>query len=659
VRYHAYIDGLRAIAVLSVVIFHGFPNILSGGFVGVDIFFVISGFLITYLIAAEIRDEKFSFIYFYTRRIRRLLPAGLIVYTTAIIAGAIVLAPPEFKQFGESLLATALIFSNHFFASLTGYFDTPANELPLLHTWSLAIEEQFYLIWPALMMLVLMRINTAWRLGIATTLLLASLLYAEISLSAGKPGIFFSFLARAWELLLGATLALLIDNYKLRKDLAEPTSIVGILLIILSIFLLNEQTRFPGISALPASLGTAMIIAAGFHNSPIVSKILSNNILVYFGLISYSLYLWHWPILSFARIYLERPLLPVDATILIGLAFILSALTYRFIEKPFRSAGGSMIFSPRLTITGAVIAIAVTALIGVNLKIGSGWTWRLDPVSKQVYNQKYAQNPYRLRCYGTSKVFKDNEFCNFGAPKPASASFDFAIFGDSNADHFVPTFVAEAKRRGISGRQVTQSTCLGLVGMSKHQSQARQDACQAYQKQVLVFVEKNPNLKLAILSGNWIDFEGTLGQNELARLIPSANANSATPPDRTSLEDHILAMIGYFRNAGIKVHLIGPIPQQNPEVKCVIKSFRAGGDAQQCGIDAKSIHKRFDKLNNMFSRIAGRFEDVTVTLPLDIMCNQKRCPLVRNGVFLYRDVNHINAVGAASLSDQFHLPEIK
>jgi peptidoglycan/LPS O-acetylase OafA/YrhL len=324
--YRPDIDGLRAVAVLSVVAFHASPTWLKGGLVGVDIFFVISGFLITNVIVAGLERGDFSFAEFYARRIRRIFPALVVVLLTGYAAGWFLLLTHEYKQFGKHMLGAAGFIANFMLWDEAGYFDHAAETKPLLHLWSLGIEEQFYLVWPLILWL-------GWKLRanlLALTAVIATASFAWNAVMVASDGVadFYSPLTRFWELLLGALLA--------RHQPRWPgASLAGAALIIAALLLINPKREFPGWWALLPTVGAALVIAGG-KDAWLNRIVLANRPMVWIGLISYPLYLWHWPLLSMARI-LEGDALPRAPRLgAVLLAVVLAALTYLLIERPLR-----------------------------------------------------------------------------------------------------------------------------------------------------------------------------------------------------------------------------------------------------------------------------------------------------------------------------------
>jgi peptidoglycan/LPS O-acetylase OafA/YrhL len=337
--YRSDIDGLRAIAVISVVIFHLFPSSFKGGFIGVDIFFVISGYLITKNICETPSKNYFDFVHFYIRRILRLFPALLCVLMSCIIAGYALYMPLDFENLGFHIFSASLFFSNFTLWFESGYFDVAAEFKPLLHLWSLGVEEQFYLVWPPLLWLATKRKLPLIKLIIPIFLIsfLVNILLANNNSSAD----FYFPLSRMWEFLLGAAIANKGQNYSVTtsKSVANITSFLGLTLIISGLLIVTNGSAYPGWSALLPTLGTAFCIYAG-GNSALNKNILSNKLLVWVGLISYSLYLWHWPVIIFLMSYLDhRPNFLQKISIIFASAF-LAHLTYKYIEIPARHKTG-------------------------------------------------------------------------------------------------------------------------------------------------------------------------------------------------------------------------------------------------------------------------------------------------------------------------------
>ncbi len=340
--YRADIDGLRALAVLSVVLYHAFPNRFHGGFIGVDVFFVISGFLITSIILNGVTNDAFSFLTFYSRRIKRIFPALIVVIIFSLMMGWFILLPGEYKQLGKHVAGGAGFISNFVLWHESGYFDAAAGTKILLHLWSLAIEEQYYLIWPALIFFAYKRkYNLAF---IFIFLMLLSFWHNVHLVKTHEIAAFYSPLSRCWELLAGSLIAYFTLNYKPSQSflifkqsifLQNMLPLMGLFLILLGEKLITKALLFPGWWALLPIIGTSFILLS-YPNSWVNQYILSHRILVSIGLISYPLYLWHWPLLALARNQTDQ-LLTIEARLIIVVAsLVFACLTYHIIEKPIR-----------------------------------------------------------------------------------------------------------------------------------------------------------------------------------------------------------------------------------------------------------------------------------------------------------------------------------
>lgn len=335
-NYRREIDGLRAVALLPVILYHAGFEQFSGGFIGVDVFFVISGFLITSIILTEKQAGTFSLVNFYERRARRILPALFFVMLACLPFSWFWMLPNQLNGFSESLVSVSLFISNIYFKKDTGYFAATAEEKPLLHTWSLAVEEQYYLIFPALVLL-LWRFGRKWLLLVLSLLAASSLLFSELDSSNRTDEIFYDTRGRVWELLIGSFIVIL-NSEKIKFNNSangrQTGSLIGLALIVYAIFAFDKSTPFPSSYTLIPTLGTAFVIIFATPQT-IVGKMLGSKFLVGVGLISYSAYLWHQPLFAFARI---RSLIEPSIW-LFGLltlfSFLLAYLTWRYIEKSF------------------------------------------------------------------------------------------------------------------------------------------------------------------------------------------------------------------------------------------------------------------------------------------------------------------------------------
>jgi peptidoglycan/LPS O-acetylase OafA/YrhL len=418
--YRPEVDGLRAVAVLAVLLFHlGVPG-FGGGFVGVDVFFVISGYLITRLILGELDGGRFRFSKFYARRARRLFPALFATLAAAFVAGCILLAPPHLEELAQSLVYALFSLSNVFFWSLTGYFDGAATTKPLLHTWSLGVEEQYYLVWPVALV-VAHRLHRRFGVpALAAIVGIASFVAAELVVGTRPDAAFYLAPFRMGELALGALCLFTERRFPPRGIAREALTAVGLVLVGLSVVELGPAGRFPGLSALTPCLGTALVIFAG--RGALAGALLSNRPAVWLGKISYSLYLVHWPLLVFAQYVAIEELTP-ERSALVGLAsVVLAAASERFVERPFRARDGARRLSdPAFGLACAGLA-GLLLLPAVTAIAERGWPKRVAGALREGMASLEAQ---KLRHFDDANATTEQPF-------PAAGRRNVAIVGDSH-----------------------------------------------------------------------------------------------------------------------------------------------------------------------------------------------------------------------------------
>jgi peptidoglycan/LPS O-acetylase OafA/YrhL len=434
-EYRPDIDGLRAIAVLSVVGYHAFPGLIHGGFVGVDIFFVISGYLISKHIFADLAAQSFSIRTFYARRVRRIFPALGVVLLACLGIGWVILSPGEYEQLGKHVEGGAGFVANLMFWKEAGYFDNAADTKPLLHLWSLGIEEQFYILWPLILAFLWRRPHHApWALP---AIVAASLAYSIFLVQHNAVADFYSPLSRFWELALGSALAYLgMSRQTLGDGLRNVLAWLGLGLIVVGVAALSSRDAFPGAWALLPALGAALLIQGG-ERAWLNRNVLSRSWLVWVGLISYPLYLWHWPLLSFARIMESATPAPILRAWLVAAAFVLAWLTYRLVEKPVRSGPRT-----RNIIVALCAGMFAMALAGETVRKLDGVKWRqLSMLNGDPATLVLGADRDRLQhdCGLQGEQKKPFQYCLSSAPRA-----QYAFLGDSKAEALFYGLVREA-----------------------------------------------------------------------------------------------------------------------------------------------------------------------------------------------------------------------
>lgn len=421
-KYRPEIDGLRAIAVISVILYHADVHGFSGGFVGVDIFFVISGYLITSIILRDINKEAFSFILFYERRARRLLPVLFFVVFSCIPLSWMFMLPEELKDFSQSLVGVAVFASNVFFWLKSGYFEASSELKPLLHTWSLGVEEQFYLVFP-LLFIFLLHFRYKIMLSVIVILTVVSFISSEFgSLHFINANFYFVF-TRAWELLLGVIVALLLTKNIRRKS--DILSLFGACAIGVSIIFYDENLPYPSKFTLLPVVGTLLIITFTTKQA-VLYKILGNKVAVGLGLISYSAYLWHQPIFTFFKLY-SNVISVIEISLMIAFTLILSMLTWKFVEVPFRQPNK---INSNIIFFGSVLCTIILIVIGLLGHINSGFKDRFP----RGIQTKYVPESEKQ----ASICNYDKDYCIRGNLLSDKKLF---VFGDSHADRLFETIV--------------------------------------------------------------------------------------------------------------------------------------------------------------------------------------------------------------------------
>jgi peptidoglycan/LPS O-acetylase OafA/YrhL len=647
-RSHAYrpdIDGLRAIAILSVIGFHAFPTVIPGGFVGVDIFFVISGFLISGILFAQSEQGNVSIRGFYARRIRRIFPALILVLATTLALGWWMLPSDELSRLGGDVAASAGFVSNIRLWHESGYFDLPSSTKPLLHLWSLGIEEQFYIIWP----LTIVLIGRKWKTpGVFLPVFLACSFLANLLLiDRSQNAAFYLPISRFWELLAGGLLAA--HGNKLRPSATRAWC--GVALITGSVFLLDQYKLFPGWWALPPVAGAFLLISAGPEAWP-NRRLFSNSALVFIGLISYPLYLWHWPLLTFARLAMfGTP--PVAIRILVILSSgLLAWLTYRFIERPIRArsikaqvrATGGWAVPGALFSPGTLcVYVALIALIGVFTS--SGRRQAADPLAPFHDSTRVGAGINELVADGCGMAGKDPgklTYCQSDRRQPPT----YALLGDSHAGALFPALVrgsADQERWMLVGK----SACVPALGIMRLATLDAYDAreCASAAENLVHAVAANPNVK-AVVIFTAARVTGTLTP-ELSegRTIRYARAGSLkADPDAVAIG--LSATIALLAAAGKHVVLGIDNPSLPDPMDCVrnIKGFGLQVNPA-CSISRAQADADYRNYRALIADLEHRNPQLSVFDPTDLLCPDAQCRVVNNGVSFYSYSDHLSDIG--------------
>lgn len=468
-KYRADIDGLRAVAVLSVIGYHYFGPLFPGGYVGVDVFFVISGYLLSGIIISETTQGRFSFARFYERRIRRIFPALFVLLVVCAGLAGMFLVTPDLQSYLRSMLAAAWSASNFYFWKTSNYFDSPAADKPLLHTWSLGVEEQFYLLFPIFIYLICRYMKRHLKAAVLATVVI-SFAFSVIAVRTDQGGAFYLPMARAWELLTGALVFLRITPPLRGKIANELMAVGGMCLIGLAVFRFNLNTRFPGENALLPCLGAAAIIASGQASRTVVHQLLSARPVVFVGLISYSLYLWHWPLLVFSRIAILPGLhlsLTTGRLVLTVVATVIATISWRLVETPFRTGKHR---PDRRAVYG--FGAACLASVTMVFFLAGYWAPRLrtfpmaanEAGSYIDYPGRYGAEFHTLFAVGSCFLERGQSVSSFQEARclsQAESEPGVLLFGDSEAANL--RYGLQLGFPGVKILQATSSACPPLV----------------------------------------------------------------------------------------------------------------------------------------------------------------------------------------------------
>lgn len=639
--YRPDIDGLRALAIAAVVLFHYRVPGFSGGFVGVDVFFVISGYLITGLILKEAAESRFSLRSFYERRIRRIFPALFAMLAVATVAAALLFFPVSFARFGKSLLATAAFASNFEFWREAGYFDVGADQKPLLHLWSIAVEEQFYLIFPALLLLIGMRSKLKLATAVAI-IFVASLAFSMWCTHHASATGYYLLPSRMWELMLGALLAIGIVPVPARWKLPEWTATAGLALIAYSVLCYSHTTPFPGAAALIPCLGTALIVAAGPGAS--LNRVMSMKPVVFVGLISYSLYLWHWPVYVFARAALFRAPTPLETAGLIALSFALAVLSWRFVEQPFRNRAFRW---PRAALfSGAGAAMATTAACALVVVIAGGLPQRFPSQIRTILAAATDHEPRIHECFGlTADDVHQGRLCSIGA-KVQQASF--LLWGDSHADALIPAVQKIARREGRAGLFAGTDSCPPLLGVER----ADTAKCAPFNDAVAK-IATSKSIKEVILEARWAkNAEGSsFGQEPAGRIRIYDNISEGRTERQTrdvfyrGLDRTVRALTAAHK----KIILVASVPEVGYPVPAYLARAKLS-DPQARLTTSEAVYRERQKFVLWAFAQMRKHYGAQIVYPDRVLCSSGACEVALNGRPLYRDAHHLTTFGAYQLA---------
>lgn len=634
--YRPEIDGLRAIAVLPVILFHAGIAGFAGGFVGVDIFFVLSGYLITTILWNDLEAGKFTFKKFYERRIRRILPALIFVILCTLVVGWFWLTPQQFGELGTSSTLALYSVSNFHFYGQSGYFAQASETQPLLHTWSLAVEEQFYLLFP-IALLWLHRLSDRRRTSIALAIVaLGSLVLCEYLWRVDPDANFFLIPSRAWELMAGALCALYLHGRTAKGN--DVVAAMGLLMIGLSVVLFDETTPFPSLATLLPIGGTVLVVLFATDDNRI-ARLLSTRVLVGLGLISYSAYLWHQPIFAFVRLRMGYEPSAAAMLALSALTILLAILSWKFVERPFRRQVPQVPRKPQWSGVPAVLAtLLVVAGLGTIISTHNGLPARFDPARVAQYEASRALSPEMRPCK-VEYVQTDPAFCRHGMLE--DPEFKVALIGDSHASQWTYALAKEAEQRGWQLDTYAKSSC-ALAGIEYYLPSIKRDyvECPLWRANLFGMLAKQ-------------DYDVVIGTQSSISYLHRHGSGSVS---YGRWETGMIELTQTLDTLPGRWILLSDNPQfrRNSPPDCVAKAFlmdlgelSACDEEREFALDkpARAIERR---LANDSAR--GSWFDLS-----DLMCDERACRPQIDGALLMSDTNHLSTfgtqLGASSLAD--------
>ncbi len=649
--YRPEVDGLRCVAVAAVILYHAGIGPFPGGYVGVDIFFVISGYLITSILAADLAAGKFSFRKFYERRARRIFPALFFVMACCVPFAWAWLTPGQLREFFQSVVAVTLFLSNLYFWLKSGYFGAKTETLPLLHTWSLSVEEQFYVVFP----IVLMLLWRFWRsgrsavLGLLGIASLASCLWYELR----DPSFNFFFApTRAWELLAGSMVALHRSRWNSgalsRHAVHEWLSALGIGLVMVAVFGYDKDTPFPGRFAIAPVLGTALILCFCTPRT-LLGKVLASRGFVGIGLVSYSAYLWHQPLFAFARTVSAGH--PPQAVFLamIALTGVLSYLSWRFVEMPFRQPGR---FSRPRIFTLSLAASLCFVGLGVAGHLRQGAPGRFDQASNQLAASAVG-SPKRTGCHTEGLAYlKPSLACHYFA-----APVTWAVLGDSHGVELAWALAEELKPNGLGVLHLTDSGCQPALTF-----ESNVPGCSSWLRESLALLEASPELHDVVLvfrHSFHLYGDQLRSYPALPDTAPSFLRELSPQAARAAYWNSFAEIVRRLKAAGKNVHVIEPIPELGASIDRLIYKRDLFGAAavQTVGGSVAWYEQRNREI--LLQLATPRLADgVNRVRSRDAVCDATACRAVINGEAMYFDDNHLSVAGARRLARLIHSPDL-
>lgn len=642
-KYRAEIDGLRALAVVPVILFHAGFELFSGGFVGVDVFFVISGYLITTIILEDVEKKQFSIARFYERRARRIMPALFTVMVFSLLAAIALLGPNAMAKFGLSLTATSLFFGNIIAWRQTGqYFSGNSELMPLLNTWSLAVEEQFYIVFPFVLLFLLKNVASGTVFRLLMLFSFISLLVAIWGSIYESGANYYLTPTRVWELFFGALAALYIFHHRVEKN--NGLAALGLILIACSVMFYDSNVQFPSHYTLLPVVGTLLIILYA-HGSTNVARMLSLKPLVAAGLVSYSAYLWHQPVFAFYRIYIGNlDIPPFDITVLLILLVLISIASYRFIEQPFRDTTK---VKRRTLWYFFAFAVVMPAMTGMVIYMNNGFDNRLSEYEVLNQNKAFENHINELREVNCKSKNNAISYCQGDSPP------ELFVYGDSHA---------LALSRGLIQQRIghynaANGGCPPLFGVDIVNGEQTKGGCLGHNDSVFEFLSTQANIKTVFLVGRWTLYtSGDYGADMKGYFLSDSDFVPHQESSRLAFSNAFSRTVQKLRALDLEVVVVMQAPQhQIPVMEMIESSLIRGEDTSEIqakvSVKLQDYHSLAAFYRSVFQSFEHR-EGVQFVAIDDLFCsgNPRQCYALLDNDILYLDDDHLSGAGAVRIT---------
>jgi peptidoglycan/LPS O-acetylase OafA/YrhL len=638
--YRADVDGLRALAVIAVVLCHAGFAAFRGGFIGVDVFFTISGFVVTNSIVEDLNRNAFSFKEFYARRGKRLIPALYAMLVPTFAFSLLFCVPEDTFRLGKNILAVATMTSNIFLAKQTGYFAPEATDQPLLHTWSLSVEEQFYTVLP-LLLVGLYRSARKWTIPTLAALAIASFAFAVLEAHRGSTGAYYFAQYRGFEFLIGSLLAIVEkDRASGKAVIFDAVFVTGIALILAGVLGVSGASQFPGLGAIVPCAGALIVIYAG-RRARYAHSLLSNRVAVFIGKISYPIYLWHWPMLFAFRRFGAHSLLALAAAVVVTLG--LAAVTYWVIERRAQRVSMSVNKTLLTFIAVPLLAAGIVASIG---KLTDGFLFAYPAriqADVQWSGTALFDMPRANNCWSKVQVTAAT-VCMLGDP---GASDKAVLWGDSHAYHLIYFFDKLGVSRHIAVHDVALTLCPPIENEPLHAGDPPYEAihqqCVAHDREVMKYVMSNDDIKTVFMASAWQNYQNyATGEN----VQPSGHGFMPG-----QLERELGNTIGKLVAAGKRVIIVNDVPMiPNELINCAFyNDLFFPVQKRACQFDARIAQDQHAPIKAMLHRLKARYPQVAIMHTFDVPCSNGICKLDFDHLPIYRynDYHHLSLAGSS------------